>query len=786
MLFVSLLFIAGNIGAQDPRVFRDLFRDAEAHFIEKDYHSALDVYRQILHIDSLNSNIHFLTGYCQMKIGSPPDVTIRHFEKAVLSINEYYREGSHFETSAPPLAFFLLGKSYLRNYEFDKAIGAFNSYKNMLDKLSFAEIEYTNMFINSSELAREMVQDPRRVEFIPLTHTRVEGKSVSHPVISGDGSVMVMRITGSEGTQTAMLLEKDSVWSDPVIIDDQLDMPGSYYPSSLSWDGKELYLVSTSGFTPDIYTSVYDGASWSAAKSIGSPINTGYSETHASISADNQTLYFTSDRKNGWGGMDIYMSVRNERGRWSKPENLGAEVNTYYQEETPFILGNDSILYFSSEGHETMGGFDVFTAQKNRDGTFSNVRNLGFPISTPGDDLFYNPGWDENKNYYARGRESNESTDGIYAVVWLEEEDTVALTGQGSLLAEAERDSSAGGITPTVNRAVTETEALSAEKPIRVSDPEKKDGSYYYISGRILFDYNSTALSEEAEKEVGYVADMMKAFRDITIELVGHADSKGSSAYNEILSEKRALGVKDYLVGKGVSGDRIKVVAAGEHNPVAINTYADGTDAPKGRALNRNVSVRIDKQGHNRVRLAELFVPLHLVPEQDKVYSILLLETFDFNDTIPLFLYDRDITLILTGASVMYTLDNFETRSEAQKALEEVIDEGYRDAGVIENRRFEQVVEERSGFKDERLEEGRRADGFTIQIMALKNPVELSYFSQLEGVRVFKGSDGMYRYVYGNYSGINEARHILKEVRAKGFREAFIRPCDYYDSIQVD
>ncbi|MCF8345601.1 MAG: hypothetical protein K9G38_00205, partial [Bacteroidales bacterium] len=428
VLLVSQLFIAGNIGAQDPKVFRDLFRDAEAHFINKDYHSALDVYLQLLQIDSLNSNIHFLTGFCQMKMGSPPEVTIRHFEKAVLSINEYYREGSHFETSAPPLAFFLLGKSYLRNYEFDKAIKAFNSYKNMLDKLSFAEIEYTNMFINSSELAREMVQDPRRVEFIPLSHTRVEGKSVSHPVVSGDGSVMVMRITGSEGTQTAMLLEKDTVWSDPVIIDDQLDMSGSYHPSSLSWDGKELYLVSTSGFTPDIYTSVYDGASWSEAKSIGSPINTGYSETHASISADNQTLYFTSDRKNGWGGMDIYMSERNERGRWSKPENLGAEVNTYYQEETPFILGNDSILYFSSEGHETMGGFDVFTAKKDKDGTFSDVRNLGFPISTPGDDLFYNPGWDEDKNYYARGRESNESTDGIYAVVWLEEDDTVALT----------------------------------------------------------------------------------------------------------------------------------------------------------------------------------------------------------------------------------------------------------------------------------------------------------------------------------------------------------------------
>jgi outer membrane protein OmpA-like peptidoglycan-associated protein len=786
MLFVSQHFIAGNIEAQDPKVFRDLFRNAEAHFIEKEYHSALDVYKQILPLDSLNSNIHFLTGYCYMKIGSSPALQIRHFEKAVLSINEYYREGSHFETAAPPLAFFLLGKSYLRNYEFDKAIEAFNKYKSLLDKLSFAEIEYTNMFINSSELAREMVKNPRRVEFIPLSHTRIEGKSVSHPVISGDGSVMVMRITGSEGTQTAMLQEKDDVWSGPVIIDDQLDMPDSYYPTSLSWDGKELYLVSTSGFTPDIYTSVYDGASWSEAKSIGSPINTGYSETHASISADNQTLYFTSDRKNGWGGMDIYMSVRNERGRWSKPENLGAEINTYYQEETPFILGNDSILYFSSEGHETIGGFDVFTAQKNKDGTFSDVRNLGYPISTPGDDLFYNPGWDENMNYYARGRESNESTDGIYAVVWLEEEDTVTLTGPGSILAEAESVSTAGGIPPTVNQAVTETAASSAEKTIRVTDPEKKDGTYYYVSGRILFDYNSTALSEEAEKEVSYVADMMKTYRDISIELVGHTDSKGSSAYNAMLSEKRAMGVKDYLVGKGVSGDRIKVVAAGEHNPVAINTYADGTDAPRGRALNRNVSVRIDKQGQDRVRLAEIFVPLHLVPEQDKVYSILLMETFDFNDTIPLFLYDRDITLILTGTSVMYTLDNFETRSEAQEALETVIDEGYSEAGVIENRRFEQVVEERSAEDEGRSEGERSAAGFTIQIMALKSPVDISYFNQLEGVRVMKGTDGIYRYVYGTYSRINDARSRLKEVREKGFKEAFIRPCDYYDSIRAE
>lgn len=758
-------------------MFRDLFRQAESYFINKEYHNALDVYKQLLHIDPLNSNIHFLTGYCHMKIRSSPDLQIIHFEKAVPEINEYYREGSHFETGAPPLVFFLLGKSYLRNYEFDKAIEAFNKYKSLQDKLSFAEIEYTNMFINASELAREMILDPRRVEFIPLAYTRMEGKSVSHPVVSGDGSVMVIRITGVEGIQTAMLQRMDSVWSDPVMIDDQLDMSGSYYPSSLSWDGRELYLVSTSGFNADIYTAAYDGAAWSDARSIGSPINTRYSETHASISADNQTLYFTSDRKDGWGGMDIYRSVRNERGRWSKPENLGSEINTYYQEETPFIMGNDSVIYFSSEGHETIGGFDVFTARRDKDGTFSNVRNLGFPISTPGDDLFFNPGWDSEKNYYARGRESNESSDGIYAVVWLPDEDTVALTDQESFLAAA---------TPPVSLAVTETEALSAEIPVKLTDPVDNDGSYYYITGRILFAFNTSALSEEARKEVSYVADMMNTYRDINIELIGNSDSKGSPAYNAILSEKRALSVKDFLVGKGVAGARIKVIAAGEHNPVAINTYADGTDAPKGRALNRNVSVRIDKLGQDRVRLAELFVPLHLVPEKDKVYSILLMETFDFNDTIPLFLYDRDITLILTGTSVMYTLDNYDTRSEAQEALEMVIDEGYRDAGVIENRRFEQVVEERSAEEDGTSERKQGAAGFTIQIMALKNPVDITYFKQMEGVRVFKGVDGIYRYVYGNYSGVIEARDRLKEVREKGFKEAFIRPCDYYESIRVD
>lgn len=767
-IFLLHLLTVTVVVAQDlheyrnSKVFREAFRQAESHMINAAYEQAMDVYDQLLERDSANSNLHFLAGFCHEQAGSDPSVSRDHLEKAVLNINELYREGSHFEIGAPPLAYYLLGESYLMNYQFDKAIEAFETYKGYLDRVSFAEIEYVNRAIKSCEVAKQMIRNPVNAVFTPLPQTRFPSGRVSHPVISGDGSVMIFLVTEYDSRQTAMIRKSGDGWTEPRMIDEQLGLSDRFHPVSLSFEGDVLFLSVTGMRGPDIYTSAWDGQRWMEAEKMGGPVNTKYAETHASISSDGQTLYFTSDRKGGWGALDLYRTRLDEDGEWQDAENLGFGMNTYYNEETPFIAENDSVLYFSSEGRETMGGYDVYRCRIDQDGHFTEIENLGYPVSTPGDDLFYNPGWNDSISYFARSAESFKHGDQLYAVRILPPADTVTEQPE-QLLADKE---------PLEDRPVEEP--LEPEGSGQAASPQ--EDAFYYIVNSILFDYNDSTLNGMARKEAENLATMMKRYEEVRVELIGSADAKGRAEYNMKLSESRARAVAEYLVGQGVSSDRILVSATGEEQPVARNSYADGSDAPPGRALNRNVTIRINNKGLDKVVLAEIFVPAELVPAAEKVYSILLQETESPLDTMPRNLNGQEVTLVVTDESVMYLLGTFTDRRMAKQNLDAVIDMGYHQAGIMEKRRFDKVIHQRTAG------DLSTPTAYTIQILALKNPVELSFFTNLEGVEVFPGEDGLHRYVYGRYSTIAEAKADLKMVEQKGFENPFIRSCRYYMS----
>ncbi len=121
-----------------------------------------------------------------------------------------------------------------------------------------------------------------------------------------------------------------------------------------------LFLYKTDNFDGNIYSSEYVDGTWTPIKKLNKNINTKYYESHASVSANGKKLYFTSNRDGGQGGLDIYLSEKDASGDWGPAINLGSTVNTKYNEDTPFITINDSLLYFSSEGHKGMGGYDIF------------------------------------------------------------------------------------------------------------------------------------------------------------------------------------------------------------------------------------------------------------------------------------------------------------------------------------------------------------------------------------------------------------------------------------------
>ena len=149
---------------------------------------------------------------------------------------------------------------------------------------------------------------------------------------------------------------------------------------------------------------------------MSSAINSEYWEGNVSLSANERTLYFSSERLGGYGGRDIYISTKNEDDLWSKAVNLGPVINTPYDDESPFIHADDKMLYFSSQGHNSMGGFDIFVSRLQEDGSWSTPENIGYPISTTGDDKYYVVSADGERGYYSSAKLGGYGQQDIYIV----------------------------------------------------------------------------------------------------------------------------------------------------------------------------------------------------------------------------------------------------------------------------------------------------------------------------------------------------------------------------------
>ncbi|MCK5465821.1 MAG: OmpA family protein, partial [Bacteroidales bacterium] len=300
----------------------------------------------------------------------------------------------------------------------------------------------------------------------------------------------------------------------------------------------------------------------------------------------------------------------------------------------------------------------------------------------------------------------------------------------------------------------------------------------YFVLNSILFDFESHTLNEAAAEEAGRILSAMKNNPEIKLELTGHTDEVGADEYNLRLSERRAQSIADYLTNHGINEERIRVIASGEIEPIAINKYEDGTDSPEGRRLNRHVSLKFENLQDERVRVAEMFVPDHLRSKKDQSFSVLLINSDQMIDTIPDEVAGERTALIITDSAFLYTAGNFQRKTDALIYLNEVIDLGYPDAGMMEKRDLEQLIAQLS-------EEGIMVEAsFTIQIMALKNPVEVDFFLPLEGVLKYSGRDGLHRYVYGEYDGIDLALNMLPTLIDMGYQDAFIMSVLRYRRLQ--
>lgn len=401
LIFLLFFFINADLYSQTKAENKMNFHDAESWILFEDFREALPIYQELIKYYPDNSNFKYRIGQCYINMPGEKEKAITYLEQAVKNINPGYREGRFSETGAPYDALYYLANAYRINNQLDKALETYKRFKQNLDTRVY-DTTIVDLQIQSCHNAKMLMESSVYIIESNLGNSINESTSEFNPVISDDENMMVFSKSLPFYDAILYSTKANGTWTEPRNMNELLKVDRDIYPASLSKDGQVLYLYNSINYDGDIFSTTFENGYWSPIVKLNDNINTKYWESHAAISHDNKKLYFTSNRKNSIGGLDIYVSKRDITGDWGPPLNLGPVINTPYNEETPFLSEDDRTLFFSSRGHFNMGGHDIFYSTLLENGEWSLPLNAGYPLNSTDDDIFFKPVNKGYEGYFAK------------------------------------------------------------------------------------------------------------------------------------------------------------------------------------------------------------------------------------------------------------------------------------------------------------------------------------------------------------------------------------------------
>ncbi len=429
-----------------------------------------------------------------------------------------------------------------------------------------------------------------------------------------------------------MATKYDNIWGPAKQIKGNVNTNKHDANVGLSNDGQTLYIYRSDKNNGDLYESKLDGDVWGTPKALPTPINSKYRETCMSLSPDKNIIYFISDRKGSFGGQDIFYCEKQDDGTWGEAKNIGDSINTKYNEDGVFIHPDGKTLYFSSQGHNTMGGFDIFKSVKHADGTWGKAENIGYPINTAENDLSIVVSADGQTGYYTSTKSDGYGNKDIYKISFSETDEKnkeAKLTlVKGVIVDKNTRIPIEANIEITDNEKQEKIAVFKSNKKtgeFLISLPVGKnyaltilkEGYLFYsenfdlvdsldfqlinldislsdvevnstvVLRNIFFDYGKTILKENSILELSRVIKLLEKHPEMKLEIAGHTDNISSYKFNLKLSQKRAKAVADYLITKGIEKNRLITKGYSYKKPIADNKTEEG------RTKNRRVEFKI-------------------------------------------------------------------------------------------------------------------------------------------------------------------------------------------------
>lgn len=649
-VFVGSAYITFAQQSQDKQLANDYMEQADLIMADtKAMDDARDLMTLAANADTTNIKANFEAGHMHLlTIGK--DRATRYFLRI-------YRQKPDYRFDLE----YWIGKGYQYGLDFDNALNYYSKYFDRLRKNPNYQGEHK---VDLKEVERRIIECKNGKEFVanPKNYSIINiGSKINSefddyaPVLNEKEDEIVFTTRRRDGNTNENVADDNlpyedvfttkkvgTNWSVAKNIGTSVNTKFNDSNLALSADSKTLFLYKDEGNGDIYFSDRQPDGSWSMPKSLPGAINSSYRESSISVSRDGKTIYFASERPGGLGGSDIFVCTKDARGEWSNPKNLGPGINTDLDEDAPFIDYDGQTLFFSSHGRKGMGGYDIFkskltNAAKNE---WSEPENLGYPINTPDDDVFYVSTKDGKRGYYASVRDDGIGYSDIYMITIPEKKpaepakeepkkviplqyivNVIDAESEAPLAANVKlismKDNVVVGMSTggkgtynfSITSAMLNDYRLSVEKEgyIFVNEQVKIVGASAEpntltkvvnlrklavgatsVLRNIYFDFNKASFKQDSYNELNKLEGMMKQNESIKVEIAGHTDSFGPDDFNLKLSSRRANAVRSFLTSKGIDPRRVAAVGYGDKKPLASND-----DEKDGRELNRRVEFKV-------------------------------------------------------------------------------------------------------------------------------------------------------------------------------------------------
>jgi type II secretory pathway pseudopilin PulG len=483
----------------------------------------------LLEIKPKSANYNYRKGYILLTAKGDYLNAMPHLKIAITKTSNFYDMYSSTEESASTDAFYHLGKCYHLKGEYFRAEELYSTFLKKSSSQSTL-INRAKANIQQCTNALQLTGNPKKVEIINLGKTINTNYPEYSPVISLDGTALYFTSrrpwenNESDLHRDALFndypedvyvsyLNANDTWTEPKRMD--FCRPERNEATiTVSPDERRIYIYQDNVGGGDIFYSDFNKHKFREIHYLDNPdVNSEAWESHCAISIDGENLYFVSDREGGFGGRDIYRLVRLPNGEWSLPQNLGPKINTEFDEDSPFIAADNKTLYFSSNGPKSMGGFDVFVCLRDEYNNWSEPINLGYPVNSFGDDIFFTTTADGSKGYLTSSRDNGNGDKDIYEI----KNDNLGLTNVTTLK---------GKIIPLKNQVIPEDITITIHcrdcggYNDKIVLPRLRDNSFYSL------------LEPCREFEVSFVKDNEIFYQEI---ISTSCEKKHEDVYREII-----------------------------------------------------------------------------------------------------------------------------------------------------------------------------------------------------------------------------------------------------------